>query len=124
MLFRSRSLKSELALDQRNIPRAIALITKNKENLPVHPSQPQTSNKDFSSSTGFTHPIHQYNNLGVIYLKMKKYALALTYFQAVSFIVFIGIQTPPFFKKSFASRCKSNRICVTIQIELYRRDFV
>ena len=75
-----RTLKSELALAQSNIPRAISLVTKNKENYPIHPSQGKFSAKDLNN---ITHPIHHYNNLGVIHLRMKKYALALTFFQAV-----------------------------------------
>ncbi len=80
-----RALKAELALAQGNLARATALTTKNKEGFPVHPSQHRPPGKDAPPVTGFSHPIHQYNNLGVIHLRMKKYALALSYFQTVIF---------------------------------------
>jgi len=82
-----RSLKSELALARGDYPKAIALATKSKEGFGIHPSQNKPQSKDsLQPQTNFTHPIHQYNNLGVIYLRQKKYALALSYFQTVFFI--------------------------------------
>lgn len=65
-----------------NITRAISLTTKNKENYQIHPSQ-QRNIKEANVGPNFTHPIHQYNNIGVAHLKMKKYSLALSYFQSV-----------------------------------------
>ena len=85
-----RSLKAELALTQGNVQRAIVLTTKNKEGFPIHPSQHKPASKDVSLVTSFTHPVHQYNNLGVIHLRLKKYALALTYFQTVFFCCIIA----------------------------------
>ncbi len=79
-----RSVKAELALAANQLTRAIALTMKNTEALPIHPSQAKGVPKELVSSTTLTHPIHQYNNLGVIHLRMKKYSLALAYFQTVS----------------------------------------
>jgi len=78
-----RILKAELAIGQGNMSRAVTLITKNKEGLPVYPSQYKQGNKEPTVGNGFTHPIQQFNNLGVIHLKMKRFTLALSYFQCV-----------------------------------------
>eukprot|EP00826_Nyctotherus_ovalis_P049758 TRINITY_DN6034_c0_g1_i10.p1 TRINITY_DN6034_c0_g1~~TRINITY_DN6034_c0_g1_i10.p1 ORF type:complete len:203 (+),score=76.75 TRINITY_DN6034_c0_g1_i10:666-1274(+) len=77
-----RSLKCELAAAQGNFLRASSLITKNKEGLGVHPSQSKQGSKD--TGNGFTHPIQQFNTLGVLSLRQKKYSYALLYFQHVS----------------------------------------
>lgn len=87
-----RTLKSELAIGQGNLLRAANLITKNKEGFSVHPSQYKTAGRENVIANGFTHPIHQFNNLGVLHLKMKKYGLALYYFQCVRVEVTIGVQ--------------------------------
>jgi len=70
-----------------SIPRAITLITKNKEKYPLHPSQQKIKNiKDSSAAfagNNFSHPVYQYNNLGVLHLKLKKFNLAFNYFYMV-----------------------------------------
>ena len=106
------------------IPRAVALCMKNKEGLPIHPSQHKSGAKEFNTSTGLTHPIHQYNNLGVLHLRMKKYALALSYFQTVlwELIVWLGIQVFAFAQGRFATRGKSGGICFPISVQLYGRN--
>lgn len=78
-----RSAKAEQAMFANQLPRAISLTMKNKEGLPIHASQAKGIAKDLTTGTNLTHPIHQYNNLGVIHLRMKKYSLALAYFQTV-----------------------------------------
>jgi tetratricopeptide (TPR) repeat protein len=78
-----RILKAELAIGQGNLSRATTLLTKNKEGLAVYPSQLKQGNKETTAVNGFTHPIQQFNNLGVIHLKMKRFTLALSYFQCV-----------------------------------------
>ena len=70
----------------------MALTIKSKEGLPVHSSQTQGGGKD---ANGLTHPIHQYNNLGVLHLRMKKYSLALSYFQSVSGRSLAGLPSAP-----------------------------
>lgn len=65
------------------IPRAITLTIKNKEGFPISSTQ-QKGN--IIGPHNFCHPIHQFNNLGVLHLKMKKYTLALSYFQNVKII--------------------------------------